>query len=242
MKPAMILFDYGQTLVHERCYDARRGAEALLSAAARNPRGVTAGELVKLMEEVERDILAEFRIPSRGLLPLELPGSAMLRYELQAMGLEFTQSVSELEWIFWDAATPAEAAEYAPELLECLREKGIASGVVSNMVNTGDTLRRRLDLLLPENDFSFVLSSCDYVFRKPHGRLFSLAQRLAGVPAEKIWFCGDNLRCDIFGARGAGMRPFWYTRYRREAAEELPADFLTEITDWRQMIQILEES
>ena len=35
-KPKMILFDYGQTLVNEQCFDGIKGTEAVLKYAKKN--------------------------------------------------------------------------------------------------------------------------------------------------------------------------------------------------------------
>lgn len=239
MAPKMILFDYGQTLVHETDYDPIRGAQALIDAARCNPRNATAQDIVQLLEAIKRDILAEFQAPSRSFQPLELSAVSVNHYILQYLGLEYDISGEELEWIFWDNATPAIATEHIGELLEVLNTRGIATGVVSNLMNTGRTLERRLSRLLPGQRFSFVLSSCDYVFRKPHPRIFDMALHLAALPPEEIWFCGDNLRCDVIGAHNAGMRPFWYTKYLRAHSNDLFPDYATEIRDWRALIEIM---
>lgn len=32
----------------------------------------------------------------------------------------------------------------------------------------------------------------------------------AGLPPEKVWFCGDNPKADVEGAAKAGFFPVWY--------------------------------
>lgn len=239
MVPEMILFDYGQTLIHERIFDPVLGSQAILDAAVRNPEGITAAQLVQLAEEVNRDILRSFGAPSRHYQPLEIPGLSVTRYEWEYFGLEFDLPPEELEWIYWSNATPAEAAPGARKLLDFLASRGIATGVVSNMMNSGTVLRRRLQRLLPGHPFQFVLSSCDYVFRKPHPRIFDLALKLAKCPAESILFCGDNLRCDMEGAHNAGMDCFWYTKYLRARPAGPIPDYVTELRDWQELIDLL---
>ena len=56
--PRMILFDYGQTLMSERNFDAIAGDEALLRYAD-NPRGVTAPEIQALADAMIRELRGE---------------------------------------------------------------------------------------------------------------------------------------------------------------------------------------
>ena len=53
--------------------------------------------------------------------------------------------------------------------------------------------------------FDPVVVSGDHGYRKPDPRLFRLALDGMGVPAEHALYVGNDMRCDIFGARRAGM-------------------------------------
>ena len=44
-KPKMILFDYGQTLVNEQCFDGIKGTEAVLKYAKKNKYNKSAEEV-----------------------------------------------------------------------------------------------------------------------------------------------------------------------------------------------------
>jgi len=131
-----------------------------------------------------------------------------------------------------------------PRLLASLREKKIKTGVISNMGFSGTTLRRRLEKTFPEHSFDFVLSSADYLLRKPEKRIFDLALHKAGCEAREAWFLGDNLRCDIAGSAAAGLRPIYYSldlgdAYREpQNVDHLP-DYLR-VNDWQELIDILE--
>lgn len=96
----------------------------------------------------------------------------------------------EQETVFWDAASAGEAMPGAAEMLACIKAKGIRSAVVSNILWSGEALRKRLDRLLPGNSFEFILASSDYMLRKPQPMLFELALRKAGLTAGEVWFCG----------------------------------------------------
>ena len=166
---------------------------------------------------------------------MEIPCAAMQRYAFGVLKLEFDVSLEELEWQFWQAGAPAEPAEHIASLLEELNRQGIAVGVVSNLMYSGKTLARRLAEFLPGQRFAFALSTCDYVYRKPQKQIFDLALTLAGCKPEEALFCGDNLRCDIWGAHNAGIPSVWYTRYLRHRPELAPPDSTRELTDWLEL-------
>ena len=54
-----------------------------------------------------------------------------------------------------------------------------------------------------------TVSSSDYRSIKPSPVLFRLALDALGVDATRAVFVGDNLRCDIAGARAAGFSTAW---------------------------------
>ena len=55
-KPKMVLFDYGETLFHEKPFDALAGNRALLAHCNNNPRNVTAEEIQVLADAMNYDI------------------------------------------------------------------------------------------------------------------------------------------------------------------------------------------
>ena len=136
------------------------------------------------------------------------------------------------------------------ELLGVLHRKGIRTGVISNLGWTGEALRQRINRLLPENHFEFVLASSDYAFRKPHPMMFRIALQKAGLAPQEVWFCGDSVEADVYGAHGVGMFPVLYEG-TGEAGErspylqknrEISVDFdYLHIHHWRELLAVLGE-
>ena len=48
----------------------------------------------------------------------------------------------------------------------------------------------RINRLLPKNNFEFIITSSNYIFRKPHKRLFDLVLEKAGLRPEEVWYIG----------------------------------------------------
>jgi len=237
MLPKLIMFDYGETLAHEDDYRARDGFAAILKYAVENPMAMDADALADQFRSAYYDLRRQVQ-----RLGVEIPNLQRWKWLFEANGLRFSLPDAELEDVFWTAAAPCVPTPMMPQLLALLREKNIRTGVISNMGFSGRALSRRLTHLFPEHPFDFVISSADYVFRKPNPRLFELGLRRVGCSAAEAWFLGDNPRCDIVGAASAGVFPVYYTRdlgcaYREQEEAVLP-DCL-QIADWSELIALL---
>ncbi len=204
-RPEMILFDYGHTLLYEPDWDPERGDRALFSHAVKNPNNCGVDDIRKEVREV-------FGLIERvkGEMDVEIPCTIGDRLVYDHLGIEFSLSPLEQEIVFWTAACPGAVMPGAAEMLDELRSMGIRTGVISNNGWSGAALLDRLDRLLVHNSFEFVLSSADYMIRKPDRRLFEIALTKAGLAPESVWFCGDHFEKDVLGAHRAGLFPVWY--------------------------------
>ena len=241
-RPEMILFDYGHTLLWEPDWDAERGDRALLGFAVKNPKNCT-------VEDIRREVTEVFgeidRIRETAGIDVSCVVGDRLVYE--RLGLAFSLTPLEQEIVFWTAACPGAVMPGAEELLDFLNGAGIRTAVISNNGWSGEAIRNRFDRLLPHNRFEFVMSSADYMIRKPDPRLFEIALTKAGLPADAVWYVGDSFRADVIGAHAAGIFPVWYeeeTMESRYAAADGPApDFeylrVTRLSDLRRIMEDL---
>lgn len=134
----------------------------------------------------------------------------------------------------------------ADKMLDYINKNGIRSAVISNLLWSGSALTERLNRLLPNNQFEFVMTSSDYFMRKPNRILFDIAIRKAGVTSDEIWYCGDNPQADIEGASQVGIYPVWYDNdtdkdYKDRSNEHLPQCEHLRIHEWNEMIDLLEK-
>lgn len=109
------------------------------------------------------------------------------------------------------------------------------------MMNSSRLLKKHIDQHLPNHHFEFILTSADYMFRKPSRMLFELAVQKSGLLPEDIWFCGDNFVCDIEGAGQCGMTPVWYTAYTDDLSHMTENISYIQITDWKQLRERIEK-
>ena len=199
-KPKMILFDYAHTLAWEPDADFLRGEEAVFQHIVENPQNVTAQEASALGTSIW---LAQREVRHSGV---ELHEHQQLRLKYDALGLTFDLPLKELEKLLWTATTPGEAMPGAPEMLKALRARDIRTGVISNLGWSEDALTDRLARLLGHT-FEMVLVSSEYGIRKPHPLLYQAALSRAGLEKQDVWFCGDQIEADIYGAQGVGDVP-----------------------------------
>lgn len=232
-RPELILFDYGETLFTETQHGWAAGHDELLRRATRNPRQVTGEEVANLERELWQELAGKDPDCCH-----EFHHGAMLRYLNDYFGLEFELSPQQQEAVLWEACSPGVPVPHIEELLRLLWERGIRTGVISNLSFTEKSLRDRVEGGLPGHHFELLISSMEYGVRKPSRRLFELALRKTDVAAERAWFCGNDPVCDVEGAANAGLRAFWYTGTLR-GERRLPRCAYTELTDWAELIELL---
>ena len=205
----MILFDYGQTLINEESFDGVKGTAAVLQYAAKNKYHKSAEEVQAYADCLNQE-LGRFDPERRHLFQVEVPNSMFTKYLYESQGIELSISAEEIDRVFWDAASPGRPTEGIEDFLAMLKEYRIRTGVISNIVYCGKAVTQRINDCIPENNFEFIIATSEYMYRKPNERIFKLALEKADLQPEEVWYIGDNYRCDMIGARNAGLFPVWY--------------------------------
>jgi HAD superfamily hydrolase (TIGR01509 family) len=215
-----VLFDWGDTLFHF-AYD-----EALLEA------GWEAG-----LDALARDDLpghdetaASFRERYMPLLfapdaldEVEYPG--MIRELLESFGVDVSDDELDrflaAEHAAWEPARQVGAHTHA--LLDSLRARGLATGLVSNAFDPGWLLHDDLARMGLAERLDVAVFSSEVGKRKPHPLIFEEALGRLGVPAAEALFVGDRRLEDVQGARELGMttvQALWF----RADEEDLGVD------------------
>ena len=204
--PKMILFDYGQTLVAESKFDGVRGTAAVLQHAVRNKYNLSAEQVQARANETNQEF-GRFDPEKRHLFQIEIPNTMFTPYLYESLGIEIALTNAEIDTVFWDAAAPGSATESVEDFLKFLKNREIRTGVISNISYAPSVVAARINRLLPENAFEFILTSSNYIFRKPHRRIFDLALEKADLRPDEVWYIGDQYECDVKGALNAGLYP-----------------------------------
>ena len=236
-KPKIILFDYGQTLVNETKFDGIKGTREILKYATVNKYNLSAEQVQNKANEINIE-LGRFDPEKRHLFQIEVPNHMFQAYLYTSLGIKLSLSPEEADTIFWDASSPGETTEGIEEFLDHLHEKEIRSGVISNISYAGSVVEKRINSILPNNHFEFIIATSEYMYRKPNKRIFELALEIADLNNEDVWYIGDNYECDIVGARNAGIYPIQYIG-AIDTTNENRHD-VQEINNWTELIAYIE--
>ena len=240
--PRMIVFDYGHTLCYEASFDNLRGTDAIMKYAVYNHSGLS-NEAIALFSQ---DLFnGNARIARKA--DIEVNNILTNHFIYDYLQIGFSLSPEEIEMVFWDNAAKGVPMKNIDNALRYLADNRIRSAVLSNIAFCGNNLKRRINELLPDHTFEFIIATGDYVYRKPNKLIFDLALRKAGLTADEVWFCGDSVAFDLDGAYNAGMYPVWYHSeidcfYRDKSLDTRPSYDHLYIRDWDELISMLEKT
>jgi putative hydrolase of the HAD superfamily len=197
-----VLFDWGDTLFHF-AYD-----ESLLEA------GWEAGLAALARDELPGHDATAARFRERYMPLLFVPGAleeveypGLVRELLESFGVEVDDDELDrflaAEHAAWEPARLVGAHTHA--LLDSLRERGLATGLVSNAFDPGWLLHEDLARMGLAERLDTAVFSSEVGKRKPHPAIFEAAlERLGVAPADAL-FVGDRRLEDVQGAKELGM-------------------------------------
>lgn len=234
--PKMVLFDYGQTLVAEQKFDGVSGTRAVLQYATMNKYYLTAEQVQEHANKINME-LGRLDSAKRHLLQVEIPNSTFTPYLYESIGIELSIQGGEIDRVFWDAASPGKPTDGIEAFLNFLKRKGIRTGVISNITYAQEVVSERINRLLPDNEFEFIIATSSYLFRKPNKHIFELALEKANLTAEDVWYIGDNYMCDVKGALEAGLFPVWYIGAIDMTTTE--DNKICTVSSWQELIKMM---
>ncbi len=238
-RPKMVLFDFGGTLITEGKFSAEGGAKGIVSCLIDPPEN--AAELfVSYWNQTNAIISKKSHEDGVGL---EVHLQPLLRTIFNLAGFKTNCTPAELEIAFHRGNATHFAKESIGELLDLFEEKGIRTGVISNLVMSADALTMGIDDEIPNQHFEFIMTSADQVFCKPCPIIFQAAAGRANLPTEECWYCGNDFKADVRGSTGAGMFAVFYDKDYTGDAEILSCETgeYLHIGHWDQLIELVKE-
>lgn len=106
-------------------------------------------------------------------------------------------------YVEWAACHHFELYDEVPSVLRALAAQGLRLGLISNSHRCLASFQSHFDL---EGLVSAAVSSLEHGSMKPHPSIFDSALKLLDVAPGEALMVGDNVRQDIEGALGVGMR------------------------------------
>lgn len=202
--PKAILFDFGDTVLHEMKFEPEKG-NLFLFSIIKDTKKVKYENLLEQIIKLNEEIYSK---ENAGHFEVSWIAFNKLIFEYFDLILPISHEEAELE--FWKRSYNWTAAPKILEVLDFAKHLNVPMGIVSNAAFSGKTLEWELEKQGLRHYFKFVMSSSDYGLRKPHPYLFKLAASKIGAFPNEIWFIGDNIGWDVEGSRNVGMTPFHY--------------------------------
>jgi putative hydrolase of the HAD superfamily len=196
---AAVWFDWGDTLMRwaPEPHLVEAGHAAGFAAIGREPVGAVSARFREayLTAFFEPGVIEEIEYPEE------------VRRLLREFGVEVSDDelarFLEAEHAAWAPASQLAATTHA--LLEALRERGLALGLVSNAFDPPDLLHRDLERLGIAERVDFAVFSSEVGRRKPDPEIFRRALVALAVEPAQTLFVGDTLATDIAGASAIGL-------------------------------------
>ena len=163
---------------------------------------------------IERSMLARDR---ESWLDLRKQCAQVLAEALQEKRRDFNLSLENCAEVLSDSIRFRVFPE-AQRVLEKLKQRGVAMGVVSNWDYELPQILENVGL---KQYFSFVLSSAEVGSAKPAPQIFERAWQLARAIRPQLQrddciYIGDNLYKDVEPAQRIGWTPLWLVRKKRD--------------------------
>ena len=130
-RPEMVLFDYGDTLAWEPVPNFLRGWQAVFQHVCAKPEGVGPEEANALADSLWRRFSRSLSAARKG--GWEIHEWQQLRTVAEALGIEFSLSLPEIETVLMDNSCPSHPHPGTAEMLDFLHRQGIMTGVISNI-------------------------------------------------------------------------------------------------------------
>lgn len=226
--------------MYEPDFEPFNGNKAIYPYISENPHNISLEEFSEYLLTLFDEIRA-----LRGEL-IEIHEHTFLRSVLEHFDMKLSIPINEAEWIIWNGISRGVPTPGAVEMLKQLRDLNIRTGVISNLCWSGAALTRRLSETFPDHRFDFILTSSEYIFRKPDHHIFDMAIHKAGLVTSDIWYCGNDIAVDVVGAYNAGIFPVFYDDrsvpskiHEKNDAQKLDIPYL-HLDNWKNLINILE--
>lgn len=223
-----VLFDAFGTIIHPE-----PGWEALRAECLAIVHGTWTGRAIpfpRFLEEYEKARRAQHEAAARGLREFDFAERFRDTAHACGAGLEEARAWGPLaaERYHRFQQGLVHAYDQPHKVLADLKAQGKRIGLVSNYAHTG-VIRDALGRLGLLEHFDAIIVSADVGYLKPHPAIFEAALAAVDARPHEAIMVGNDLECDVLGARRAGLRAIWTPYPRVSPAPHHPdADWVVE--------------
>ena len=176
---------------------------------------------------------------------IDVPCRRQIEHFLEALEIDVTtfsdDMLDELEYAYAHAAVevPPSPVEGAREVLEELKGRGLAIGLISNTGRTpGYALRRVLANLGLADLIDVMVFSNEHGACKPQRSIFEVLRGALGVAYDEMMFVGDNIHADVWGATRCGMKAVHFVPAVRGVAVAPPVVMEEEVVPHATIVRL----
>ncbi len=230
-----VLFDFGETLVHQsRPWDEifQDDLQSIYLYLTRSGLNTNFQRFTKTFVDAYGKASTK-----ANQYKVEVPVQDIISEVLQELDFKSTRSIIQEAMI--ELHKPEiEAWQLFPDTIKtlvALRDNGLKLGLISNSKSDW-MIRAVLEKFDLKKFFDVVLTSAVLQIRKPRPEIFMHALKSLDIKPSEAVFVGDNFEADVLGARMIGMRSIHLTRKRIEIRSipdsEVAARDLSEALSW----------
>ena len=135
-----------------------------------------------------------------------------------------------------------QAVPQAANVLQLLREAGVRTAMITNLLYGDDLLIKRLGVLELIQRLDVLVISTESGWLKPHPAMYRAAAERRELPFQELVMVGDDWDIDVRSPQRLGMRAIWLKSADVRPAGEAPAAIIEGLGDLIPAIGVLEAS
>lgn len=150
-----------------------------------------------------------------------------LRYISKTVVFKENVDFYKLEQVFLKHAFKSSIVDGVKEFLEYVKKLNIDIYILSNSCFSSEGLKYELRNFGLLDYFKDVISSSEYILRKPNRLFFNvickhLSNNYKNIDLKKVWYIGNDYNYDVVGAYNAGLKAVWLNRLNLPNIDQLP--------------------
>lgn len=241
-----ITFDYWQTLILDTPEGLQRARELRMEGIKEvlGRRGIPL-EMEELNRAYDESGQRIMRIWAKDV---DISAREQVLIYLECLGVDHAdgseeESLQDLERAYSTPLLDAlpSLCPGASEILQRVKESGCRIGLISNTGRTpGYILRTVLERLRILTFFDALTFSDELRVRKPNPKIFLDNLEQMKVRPSGAMHVGDDLRCDVCGAKGVGMRAIHLDRGEEKRADVQPDGIIEDLSQLHEILNRLQ--